>query len=150
MPDFPTDEMMEAFRDNLKTATSRQAEISAHTGRELAKEDRPAMYTIKIVSSKVTVKTGANRVENEIHALDIMSFVPSNDTHGDKTYQYRLMIKMSDQVRDWVYKTDPSSYSAAVYWVEYKGVTKVIDDQKGFYALTQRVELETDISLITP
>jgi hypothetical protein len=130
---------------SLETYSSKKGRVSAHSPIELVKESGipEAMYFMKILPSTVSVYTGAEKAENEIYGVEVMSFVKCSDSIEDKEVKYNLMLDMSDDVKDWVYETDPQDVDSGINKIKYKGISRVQDDRLGFYALMQRIEFET-------
>jgi len=134
-----------ALESSLESATGEVATISAHSGLELAKEATiQDSYFIKIVNSRPDIYTGQHIAENEIFALEIMTFVKTTDSFSDKLNKYQKMLSMSDKVKSWAVSATHTAYAD---WVKYLGISRVDDDKQGFYAIIQRIEFETTIPL---
>lgn len=139
-------DILKAYRDSLRVYADKHAIISAATPLELSKRDgiKESIFAIKLGNSTSDGYYEDNRVEREIFTMDIMSFVETKDTHTDRDYKYKLMLDMTDQVRGWVKTLDNSTIDADILYTKYIGVINTVDDRPGFYAMTQRIEFNTN------
>ena len=136
--------ILKAYKDSLKAYSDRQVIISAATPLELSKRDgiKYSIFAIKAGTSNVPAYYEDNRALDEAQFMDIMSFVDTSGSHTERDNRYKLMLDMTDQVRDWVHQLDNSTISDDIHWTKYIGITNTIDDQQGFYAMIQRIQFE--------
>ncbi len=136
--------ILTAYRDSLKAYSGRQAIISAATPLELSKRDgiKYSIFAIKVGTSSVPSYYEDNRAIDEDQFMDIMSFVDVSGSHTERDNRYNLMLDMTDEVRDWAKQLDNSTISDDIHWTKYMGVINTVDDQQGFYAMTQRIQFE--------
>lgn len=134
--------IIQAYKDSLATATSRQVIVSAATPLELSKRDgfKNEVFAIKMGNSSAEVYEEDYRAVYERPTMDITCFVETSDSHTVRDIKYELMLKMADEVVDWILKINNSDIG--VVYSKYMGVINTVDDQPGFYSQTIRIEYE--------
>lgn len=136
-----TNTILKKYRDSLKAYSGYGAIISAATPLEFSRRDgvKNSTYLIKIGNSNVPIYEEDERARDEEQFLDITSFVETKDMHSSRDVSYELLLEMKDKLREWVNAIVNSEIADNVVYTKYQGVINVIDDQQGFYSLTQRI-----------